>query len=138
MLYDSIQINAQPKDVKDVVTLGYVGNVNDIEMEGTTDLVTAINLLNSQLKTLNEKVKSSEFIQVNDYIVYSGPVINLTHQNIVESEDFELTVNGIEYLMGRDFDVDFTLGEVTWKDDSFELDDSMRILAQYKIRKRDE
>ena len=138
MLYDSIQINAKPKDVKDVVTLGYVGNVNDIEMEGTTDLVSAINMLNSEIKTLNEKVKSSEFIQVNDYVVYRGEIINLTHQNIVETEDFELTVNGIEYLMDRDFDVDFTLGQVTWKDDSFELDDSMRILVQYKIRKRDE
>lgn len=138
MLYDSIQINAKPKDVKDVVTLGYVGNVNDIEIEGTTDLVSAINMLNSEIKTLNEKVKSNEFIQVNDYVVYRGEIINLTHQNIVETEDFELTINGIEYLMGRDFDVDFTLGQVTWKDDSFELDDSMRILAQYKIRKRDE
>lgn len=138
MLYDSIQINAKPKDVKDVVTLGYVGNVNDIEIEGTTDLVSAINLLNRQLATLNEKVKSSEFIQVNDYVVYRGEVINLTHQNIVETEDFELTINGIEYLMGRDFDVDFTLGQVTWMSDSFELDDSMRILVQYKIRKRDE
>lgn len=138
MLYDSIQINAKPKDVRDVVTLGYVGNVNDIEIEGTTDLVTAINMLNSEIKTLNEKVKSNEFIQVNDYVVYRGEIINLTHQNIVETEDFELTVNGIEYLMGRDFDVDFTLGQVTWKDDSFELDDSMRILVQYKIRKRDE
>lgn len=138
MLYDNIQINAKPKDVRDVVTLGYVGNVNDIEIEGITDLVTAINILNSEIKTLNEKVKSNEFIQVNDYVDYRGEIINLTHQNIVETEDFELTVNGIEYLMGRDFDVDFTLGQVTWKDDSFELDDSMRILVQYKIRKRDE
>ena len=138
MLYDSIQINAKPKEDKDVVTLGYVGNVDDIEIEDTTDLVSAINKLNSEIKTLNERVKSNEFIQVNDYIVYESSTIRLTHQNIVETEDFELTVNGIEYLIGRDFDVDYTLGEITWKDSSFELDSSMRILAQYKIRKRDE
>lgn len=138
MLYDSIQINAKPKEDKDVVTLGYVGNVDDIEIEDTTDLVSAINKLNSEIKTLNERVKSNEFIQVNDYIVYENSTIKLTHQNIVETEDFELTVNGIEYLIGRDFDIDYTLGEITWKDSSFELDSSMRILAQYKIRKRDE
>lgn len=68
MLYDSIKVKAKPVYDEDAVNLGYVGNVEELNVAGATNFVEAINTLKQNLDESIEQGNNNPLITQLDFI----------------------------------------------------------------------
>lgn len=88
-----------------------------------------------EIEAVKERLADNNILVNDNVLANSGNVIRLSHQNILVTEDFELTVNGVEYFIDTDFQLDAQAGTITWTNHDFDLDESMKIMVQYRIKK---
>lgn len=88
-----------------------------------------------EIDAVKERLADNNILVNDNVLVNSGNVIKLSHQNILVTEDFELTVNGVEYFINTDFQLDSKTGTITWINRDFDLDETMKIMVQYRIKK---
>lgn len=88
MLYDSIKVKAKPVYDEDAVNLGYVGNISDLNVEGASNFVEALNILKQNLDDNIEQGTNNPLITQLDFIkgetFYNVPAsqsVTLTYPN---------------------------------------------------------
>ena len=88
----------------------------------------------AEIEAIKERLADNNIL-VNDNVIVSGNEITLSHQDILVTEDFEFTVNGIEYFIDTDFELDTQSGTINWTNPHFDLDNSMKVMVQYSVKK---